>query len=111
MAISKAHKFNHVQNRVADIAKALANPARIAIIQHIAAKQSCICNDLVEELPLSQSTISQHLNELKRVGLIKGEVDGPKVCYCIDNEVWEEAKEALNIFFESNKPDCTDQCC
>lgn len=111
MAVSKAYKFDQQQNTVAGIAKALAHPARIAIIQHIASRESCICNDLVEELPLSQSTISQHLNELKRVGLIKGEVDGPKICYCIDMEVWEDAKQAIQMFFDENVPGCSDDCC
>ncbi len=111
MAVSKAHKFDQRQNTVAKIAKALSHPARVAIIQHIASRSSCICNDLVEELPLSQSTISQHLNELKKAGLIKGEVDGPKICYCIDTEVWEEAREVLETFFVRNEPGCGDECC
>lgn len=111
MTRAKIQKFTDRQNALARMAKALAHPARIAIVQHIIAQQSCICNDLVEELPLSQSTISQHLNELKSAGLIKGEISGPRVCYCIDEKMWKMAKEELLQMFDSYNQDCTDGCC
>jgi predicted transcriptional regulator len=99
MGITKSELFKKKQNRTANLAKAFSHPARIAIIEFLLNNKTCICNELVNELPLSQSTITQHLKELKQIGIIKGEVDGPKVNYCIDEKVWEEAKEIfLNIF-------------
>lgn len=109
MGITKTEVFNKRQNRIARYAKALAHPARVAIIEYLIRNQSCICNDLVEELPLSQSTISQHLKELKNIGIIKGEIEGPKVCYCIDEKVWQEARDAMIKLYTSFTPDHT--CC
>ena len=106
MGTSKKEKFNSSQNRLADLAKALAHPARIAILQFLASKDACICGDIVDELPLSQATVSQHLAELKRSGLIKGEIEGPKVCYCIDTKAWREAKELLGQFLTDTKSCC-----
>ncbi len=108
MGITKSHQFNAEQNQIAAFAKAFAHPARVAIIQQLITKKACICGDLVDVLPLSQSTISQHLKELKRIGIITGEIDGPKVCYCIDEEVWQKAVDLLNHLFEqvSCKPRC-----
>lgn len=100
MGTTKSHKFNAEQNQIAAFAKAFAHPARVAIIQQLITKKACICGDLVDVLPLSQSTISQHLKELKRIGIITGEIDGPKVCYCIDDEVWRKAVDVLNHLFE-----------
>lgn len=82
--------------------KALGHPARIAILEVLVKKQACICGDIVEELPLSQSTVSQHLKELKDVGLIKGDIEGTKVCYCIDEKEWEVAKTYITTLFNSN---------
>jgi DNA-binding transcriptional ArsR family regulator len=104
MGITKTDNFNPVQNRVAKLAKAIGHPARIAILEHILKRNTCICGDLVEELPLSQSTVSQHLKELKEVGLIQGEIEGASICYCIDEKVWKEAQKALNKMFDSYKP-------
>ncbi|CAN5489423.1 metalloregulator ArsR/SmtB family transcription factor [soil metagenome] len=109
MGITKTQLFNEQQNKLALYAKAFAHPARIAIIEYLLKQQSCICNDLVEELPLSQSTISQHLKELKNIGLIKGEIEGPRVCYCIDYEKWQEAQKMLaNLFGSLNN---SSNCC
>lgn len=93
---------------MANLAMAFDHPARVAIIEYLLNHETCICNDLVTELPLSQSTITQHLKELKRIGIIKGEVEGPKVNYCIDEKVWEEAKDIfLNLFTRYvSKKDC-----
>jgi DNA-binding transcriptional ArsR family regulator len=99
MGITKSGLFKKRQNRIAALAKAFDHPARVAILEYLLANNTCITNDLVNELPLSQSTISQHLKELKQTGIIKGEVDGPKLNYCIDEEVWEEAKDILIDFF------------
>lgn len=106
MGLSKKDSFDPLQNRIADLAKALGHPARIAILQYLAGQNTCICGDIVEELPLSQATVSQHLAELKRVGLIKGEIDGPKMCYCIDKKAWNEAKNLLSQFMGDVKKCC-----
>jgi DNA-binding transcriptional ArsR family regulator len=99
MGITKAEEFTVKDNKIAKYAKALAHPARIAILQLLLKKQNCICGDIVEELPLSQSTVSQHLKELKEAGLIKGDIEGAKVCYCIDAKEWENARIYLSNFF------------
>ncbi len=101
MGATKTEEFTVKDNKIAKYAKALAHPARVAILQLLIKKQACICGDIVEELPLSQSTISQHLKELKEAGLIKGDVDGAKVCYCIDEKEWGHAKMYFNQLFES----------
>ncbi len=99
MGLTKTQLFKKRQNRLAILAKAFDHPARIAILEYLLSNQTCICNDLVNVLPLSQSTITQHLKELKQIGIIKGEVEGPKVNYCIDEKVWEEARDTfMNIF-------------
>ena len=99
MGLTKTEIFNDKQNRLAQMMKALAHPARIAIIQHLVKAQACICGDLVEELGLAQATISQHLKELKNVGLIQGTIEGTSVCYCIDPKVWKQYKTAFDSFF------------
>jgi DNA-binding transcriptional ArsR family regulator len=108
MGITKTEEFTVKQNKIAKYGKALAHPARIAILELLARKQSCICGDIVEELPLSQSTVSQHLKELKDAGLIKGDIEGVKVCYCIDEKEWENAKGYLSNLFSAlvSKPKC-----
>lgn len=106
MGLSKTKSFGTRENQIADFAKALAHPARVAILQFLASQDACMCGDIVDHLPLSQSTVSQHLAELKRVGLIKGEVEGPRVCYCIDKDVWDEARSALGGFLSDLKRCC-----
>jgi DNA-binding transcriptional ArsR family regulator len=101
MGATKSEEFSVKDNRVAKYAKALAHPARVAILNMLIRKQACICGDIVEELPLSQSTISQHLKELKDSGLIKGDVEGVRVCYCIDEKEWNTAKNLLSTLFAS----------
>ncbi|MFY9311541.1 MAG: metalloregulator ArsR/SmtB family transcription factor [Bacteroidia bacterium] len=101
MGLTKTEEFTIRDNKTAAYAKALAHPARVAILQVLIKKQNCICGDIVDELPLSQSTVSQHLKELKEAGLIKGEIEGAKVCYCIDWKEWENAKTYLNVLFDS----------
>ena len=88
------------------LAKAISHPARISILKILAKKENCNCNDLVEMLPLSQSTVSQHLKELKDSGLIKGDIDGAKVCYCIDEKEWKAAQQSLNKLFDSFTGNC-----
>jgi len=103
MGATKSHEFSIKENKLAKYAKALAHPARIAIVNLLATKATCQCGDIVEELPLSQSTVSQHLKELKDAGLIKGEIEGAKVCYCIDEKEWKAAQAVLNQMFETYK--------
>ena len=108
MGTAKTEEFTAKDNKIAKYAKALGHPARIAILQLLLKKQNCICGDIVEELPLSQSTVSQHLKELKEAGLIKGDIDGVKICYCIDEKEWENAKTYLGNLFGTynNKTKC-----
>ena len=106
MGTSKKEAFNKNQNRLADLAKALAHPARIAILEFLSGKDTCVCGSIVDELPLSQATVSQHLAELKRVGLIRGDIEGPRVCYCINRKAWEEAKQLLTRFINEGKSCC-----
>ena len=107
MGLSKTEDFTKSQNELAAIAKALGHPARIAILQFLASQQACVCGDIVNELPLSQSTVSQHLKELKKVGLIKGEIDGPSVCYCLDEKTVVKASKILGDLLTT----VTNSCC
>ncbi|WP_298531656.1 helix-turn-helix transcriptional regulator [uncultured Algibacter sp.] len=106
MGITKSQIFNERQNDLAQFFKVLGHPARVAILQHISKQNSCICNDLVEEIGLAQATISQHLKELKSVGLLKGEIEGKSMCYCINIERWTEVQSELNTFFNNTKSNC-----
>ena len=99
MGITKTEIYTDKQNKLAQMMKALAHPARIAILQQLIKADACICGDLVEELGLAQSTISQHLKELKKAGLIKGTIEGTSVCYCIDEKVWKQCKKEFETFF------------
>ena len=97
MGATKTEHFTDKQNTIATMTKALGHPARIAIIEYLVKVDACICGDIVNELPLAQPTISQHLKELKNAGLIKGSVEGNSICYCID----EKAIERLKNYFTS----------
>ena len=103
MAYSKADIFSPDEVQIAQIAKALSHPARVAILIFLSKKKSCICGDIVEELPLSQSTVSQHLKEMKKAGLIDGEIDGPRVCYCLNLQVCQKAMKIFNQLFNEIK--------
>lgn len=95
MGATKTEHFTDKQNDIATLAKALGHPARIAIIDYLLTVDTCICGDIVNELPLSQPTVSQHLKELKNAGLIKGNIEGNSICYCID----EKALQKLQTYF------------
>ncbi len=110
MGLTKTEEFTLADLKVAKYAKALGHPARIAILRILLERTSCICGDIVDELPLSQSTVSQHLKELKDAGLIKGDIEGKKVCYCIDEKSWNEAQQLLQGMFAMYKP-CNTSCC
>ncbi|HEX2533609.1 MAG TPA: metalloregulator ArsR/SmtB family transcription factor [Chitinophagaceae bacterium] len=109
MGATKSSEFSATENRLARYAKALAHPARIAILQFLSKRADCMCGDIVEELPLSQSTVSQHLKELKEAGLIQGSIDGVRVCYCINETEWKAAQAALNALFDGVKG-CRGSC-
>ena len=100
MGANKNHAFDTDENTLAQYAKAIAHPARIAILNLLIKTNTCVCGDIVDEIPLSQSTVSQHLKALKAAGLIKGEIEGTSVCYCIDAAEWEKARSMLNKLFE-----------
>lgn len=111
MAVTKAHKFSKTQVRTAELAKALSHPARIAILDLLARRAKCICGDITHKLPLAQSTVSQHLKALKKAGLIKGEVNGVSVCYCLDEETVQEFEELISAFIENLKTSTQQNCC
>jgi predicted transcriptional regulator len=100
MGATKADLFTTQQNEIANMAKALAHPARIAILQYLVKKNACVCGDLVEELGLAQATTSQHLKELKNAGIIHGTIEGVSVCYCINPPVWKQYRELFSAFFK-----------
>lgn len=108
MALNKSTAFPEDIQELAAFAKALGHPARIAILRTLAQRQSCICGEIVEVLPLSQATVSQHLKALKAAGLIKGEVEGVKSCYCLNVEHLNEMSPLLTNFF---KGILTPSCC
>jgi len=109
MGATKTTDYTLQEMSIAKYAKALSHPARVAILNLLLKKQACVCGDIVDELPLSQSTVSQHLKELKEVGLIKGDIEGASVCYCIDEKVWNNAKKQLNQFFDN--VNLSNKCC
>jgi predicted transcriptional regulator len=98
MGISKTEIFSFKQNEIAGLAKAFAHPARVAILEQLFKQNACVCGDLVQEIGLAQATISQHLKELKSLGLIQGNVEGSSVCYCINMENWTKMKSVLHEF-------------
>jgi len=101
MGASKTDHFTDRQNEIAILAKALGHPARIAIIDFLLKTDTCICGDIVNELPLAQPTVSQHLKELKNAGIIQGTIEGNAICYCINDVTWNRFKEIFNSLFES----------
>jgi predicted transcriptional regulator len=109
MGLTKTEIFTEEQNKLALMLKALAHPARIAILQQIINTNACICGDLSTELGLAQATISQHLKELKTAGLIQGTIEGVSVCYCINPIIWSELKEQLSGFL--NTVELNNNCC
>lgn len=109
MGLAKTEIFTDEQNQIALFAKAFGHPARVAILQYLFKLNTCICGDLVAEIGLAQPTISQHLKELKNLGLIKGNVEGTSVCYCIDHDNWSKMKETMQNFLDqdiSGQGDC-----
>ena len=109
MGLTKSEIFSDKQNKLAGMMKALAHPARVAIIQHLIKANACICGDLVDELGLAQPTISQHLKELKNAGLIQGTIEGTSVCYCIEPKAWNDYQKEIGALFAAYKGG--DSCC
>lgn len=111
MIVHKKAAFTDKEQALAAFAKALAHPARIAILKVLAQKNECICGEIVDVLPLAQSTVSQHLKELKNAGLIKGTVDGPRSCYCINWKAFEKFNTEFNQLFDNLKVNNEKSCC
>jgi ArsR family transcriptional regulator len=109
MGATKTDHFTDKQNEIARLAKALGHPARVAIIDYLLSVDTCICGDIVDKLPLAQPTVSQHLKELKNAGLIKGNIEGNAICYCIDEKVWSKFQTyftAIAVKMEKKKVKC-----
>ena len=109
MGITKSEIFTEQQNKIAIISKAIGHPARVAILQHLFKANSCICGDLVNEIGLAQPTISQHLKELKNLNIIKGNIEGTSICYCINQDTWNEIEQLFQKFLSqkiNNQGDC-----
>ncbi|NBT89065.1 MAG: ArsR family transcriptional regulator [Flavobacteriaceae bacterium] len=111
MGVTKTDLFTEVQNEIALSAKAFAHPARIAIIQYLLRSDTCINGDLVQELGLAQPTISQHLRELKDIGIIQGTIEGSRVNYCINHNRWAEIKDQFNEIFNQLESSSSEDCC
>lgn len=112
MAINRRMDFQADEIALADFAKAISHPARIAILKILAQHKSCICGEIVEGLPLAQATVSQHLKELKAIGLIKGTIEGKTSCYCIDWDVFNQFVAHFGIFADLSKnASCQSQSC
>ena len=110
MGASKTELFSKSEIKLAGFDKALSHPARIAIIKLLLKKQRCICGDIVDEIQLAQSTISQHLKELKDAGIIQGTIEGPAVCYCIDPKTWSAMSESIGKFFDVGQKSINNCC-
>lgn len=110
MGLTKSEIFSDPQNEIASWAKVLGHPARVAILQHLFEMNACVCGDLVEEIGLAQPTISQHLKELKRMGLIQGSIEGTSVCYCIHLENWGKMKRVMQTFLNQDSSHI-ERCC
>src|ERR1700712_5726889 len=109
MGATKTEHFTDKQNQIAILARALGHPARVAIIEYLLSVDACICGDIVNELPLAQPTVSQHLKELKNAGLIKGDVEGNSICYCINEKAWNKLQAYFGniaIKLEKKKSNC-----
>jgi ArsR family transcriptional regulator, arsenate/arsenite/antimonite-responsive transcriptional repressor len=111
MAFHKKEEFGKREQELAEFAKAISHPARIAILKVLAQKNECICGEIVDLLPLAQSTVSQHLKELKSAGLIQGTVDGPRSCYCINWKAFEKFSNDLGTLFLNLKTKNEKACC
>lgn len=110
MPLTKIDSFKTKEIRLSQFAKALAHPARVLILKTLAKRNECVCGELVDIVPLAQATVSQHLKELKNIGLIKGEIEGPRSCYCINPDTIEEFSTLLNELLDNMKECCKGKC-
>lgn len=110
MGASKTDHFSEKQNQIAAIAKAIGHPARVAIIEYLLSVDTCICGDIVNVLPLAQPTVSQHLKELKNAGIIKGNIEGTSICYCL-NESAISILETFFMYLKTNINNKKTNCC
>lgn len=107
MGLTKTENFTNKQIELANLAKALGHPARVAIIEFLVKSNKCVCGDIVDELPLAQATVSQHLKELKNAGLIKGNIEGNSICYCVNQDAWKKFKKIFDGLSEKiEEPEC-----
>ncbi len=109
MGVTKSEQFTNKQNTIAKLAKAIGHPARVAILEYLLKVNTCICGDIVNELPLAQPTVSQHLKELKNAGIIKGNIEGNSICYCIDENAIEKIQKYftnISIKLDNKKSNC-----
>jgi predicted transcriptional regulator len=111
MGVTKTNLFSEQQNQLALYAKVMGHPARIAILEHLLKTNTCINSDLVNELGLAQATISQHLRELKEVGMIQGTIEGVSICYCINQSKWEQIHQTYTQFFNQYVHPSINKCC
>ena len=111
MPITKTEEFKTKEIRLARWAKALAHPARVAILQTLAQRNACVCGEIVEIMPLAQATVSQHLKELKEAGLVKGTVEGPSSCYCLNKQAIDELADDLDELFDELRSGCAAASC
>ena len=111
MPITKTDEFKTKEIRLSRWAKALAHPARVSILRTLAQKNACVCGEIVEIMPLAQATVSQHLKELRESGLVKGTIEGPSSCYCLNIDAVTELAKDLNKLFDELKAGCTSSSC
>lgn len=106
MGISRSDVYTETQTRLAGLAKAMAHPARIAILQMLIKSNACLCGDMVQEIGIAQATVSQHIKELKNIGLLKSSYINGRMCYCIDEKSWNDLKESIGSFIHVNLNNC-----
>ena len=111
MPLTRTEEFKQKDIRLSRWAKALAHPARVAILRTLAKRNACVCGEIVDELPIAQATVSQHLKELKNAGLVDGTVEGPSSCYCLNSKAIDEMAENLNALFDELRGGCATASC
>ncbi len=111
MGVTKTHHFTDEQNEIATLLKALAHPARVAIVEYLLSVNTCICNDIVAEINLAQPTVSQHLKELKSAGIIQGEIEGKSICYCVNPETLKKLEHFVDRLFQKIHQQDSGSCC
>lgn len=111
MGVTKTHHFTDEQNEIATLLKALAHPARVAIVEYLLSVDTCICNDIVAEINLAQPTVSQHLKELKNAGIIQGEIEGKSICYCVNPQTLKKLEHFVDRLFQKIHQQNSGSCC